>query len=268
MNSHVRVRWPWRGVRPDAITDRDRGSDRTVLYSRSANVALAHYPKAAGSSLAIWFKARFPDATPSDPLDPHDPVRRSLKRHGLLARRPANQSLRILLRPARRLLRPEAAGAMPLVIGVLREPFDLLVSLYRFWNRRFSVKRYPTGTLPHAAGTGSFRVFLERAVVAGEICTYQDFFDIGGPAWQRTRLLDFRAIEAGLGVVCRELDIAPPADLPACNVAPSRPDEAAFLAEAGGLTAAVRRHFQWYYEEAAAVLLRPLAEPAVACRVA
>lgn len=233
-----------------------------MLYSRSANVALAHFPKAAGSSLAIWFKARFADATPSDPLDPHDPVRRSLARHGLIASRPAHRLLRVVPRPARRLVWPTTAGReLPLVIGVLREPFDMLVSLYRFWNRRFTVKRYPTGTLPHAAGTRSFREFLERAVVAGEISTYEDFFDVGGPAWGRTRLLDFRAIEAGLTVVCGELGVASPGDLPACNVAPSRHDETTFLAEAGGLTAAVREHFRWYYEQAAGVIVRPSATP-------
>jgi len=233
-----------------------------VLYSRSANVALAHYPKAAGSSLAVWFLARFPDAVASDPLDPHDPVRRALRRHGILARRSTARLLKAVSAPARRVLKLPAAGpGIPLVIGVLREPFDMLVSLYRFWRRRHAEMRYPAGSIQHAAGSGTFRQFLLRAVVAREVPNYHDFFDVGGPAWPRTRLLDFRSIEPALESVCREIGVEASGGVPACNVAPSPHDAAEYLAEAGELVDAVRAHFRWYYEEGVALAIRGDAAP-------
>ena len=49
------------------IQGRRAASRRAMLYSRSANIAFAHYPKTAGHSLVAWFRETFPDAAFVDP---------------------------------------------------------------------------------------------------------------------------------------------------------------------------------------------------------
>lgn len=234
-----------------------------MLYSPSANLAFAHYPKTAGHTLVAWFRETFPDATFVDPpavyTISHFAVRESLERLGLVM--PAAGSARIPWR--RRLPRwlggraaPPAAGGLR-IIGIVREPFEMLVSLYEYW-RTYDFREPPKPALIQAARERPFREFLAMAVGDHPVRNYRDFFDIGGPAWPTTRLLDFETLEPALARVCREFGVRPPGQsLGRCNTGP-RPDRdlAPYREEAGSLVAAVRRHFAWYYDEGVRMMLR------------
>jgi hypothetical protein len=231
-----------------------------MLYSRTKNIALAHYPKTAGSSLRCWFQQALPDAVASDSRDAHTPVRQGLKRFRITAQRQPWERI-VDLMPGRRRLPKADQFANVLVIGVMREPFEMLVSLYAFWRRRFPERRHPEGTLAHLAATAGFHAFLQEAVKNGRLPNYHTFFDVGGPAWPTTRLVDFRFLEPGLRAVCQAYGISPPQDLPMANVAPQGHDYAAYRAEAGPLLPAIRSHFHWYYEQADAIMVRGLESP-------
>jgi hypothetical protein len=233
-----------------------------MLYSNAARIAFAHYPKTAGSSLTVWFEGVFADADLVEPGNPHLPVRpalRRLARSGAMARGPF---ARQLARLTRRLpLAGRQAGDVQ-IIGVVREPFEMLVSLYEFW-RRHRFPQEPEARLIRAARSGTFREFLRLAVGEGLLNSYESHFDVGGPAWPRTRLIDFAALEPGLAEVCREFRIPEPTRLARRNAAPRRSrDIGDYLAEAGSLVFEVRSHFRWYYDEGVHIMVRGNAEPA------
>jgi hypothetical protein len=235
-----------------------------MLYSRAMNVGFAHYPKTAGHSLTRWFLEAFPDAEfvarhPRYEIN-HLPVRESLERLGLVRPRGAQRDGR-LSRAVRRLgggpwldraaARRESGGARcsTRIIGVVREPFDMLVSLFEYW-RRFDFAEEPTLQLIRCARTGTFREFLTLAVVERQVLNYRDFFDMEGPAAASTRLLAFDSLEHALEEVCREFRLPmPAAKLGQLNASPNRRrDLTPYVAEAGSLLADVRSHFRWYYE--------------------
>lgn len=231
-----------------------------MLYSHSARLAFAHYPKTAGSSLTAWFREMFPDAAAVEPGNPHLPVRAALRR---LARRATAGQRSPLARQLARIV-----GRLPLaaarqrsirelrIIGVVREPFEMLVSLYEFW-RRHRFEREPEARLIRAARSGTFREFLQLAVGEGELDPYDKHFDVGGPAWPRTRLIDFASLEAGLAEVCEAFGLPANTDLARCNAAPRRSrDIGDYLAEAGSLVFEVRSHFRWYYDEGVKLMVR------------
>ncbi|MFM8415757.1 MAG: hypothetical protein ACKOCX_13675 [Planctomycetota bacterium] len=234
-----------------------------MLYSRSANIAFAHYPKTAGHSLVAWLRQMFPDVAFVDPPPvytiSHFAVRESLERLGLAM--PAAGSARGGWR--RRLPRwlggpaaPSEAGGLR-IIGVLREPFEMLVSLYEYW-RTYQFHEPPKPELIRAARERPFPEFLAMAVVDQHVRNYRDFFDVGGPAWPATRLLAFESLGPALARACREFGVPPPAEaLGHCNTGP-RPgrDLGPYHAAAGDLVASVRRHFAWYYDEGVRVMLR------------
>lgn len=213
-----------------------------MFYSPAANVGFAHYTKTAGTSLQHWFRRVLPDGELLDPENPHLPVRNALERI---------ESGRV---PSRwrwlASIRGRAVGrGAPLIVGVIREPFEMLVSLFEYWRRHeFPVE--PTAAFILAARRGTFREFLRMAVIDGHSPTYEWFFDIGGPAWPRTRLLDFSAVDRGVVAVAKELGIEDPPPLERRNAADvgSR-DLDAYRAAAGALMGDVRRHFRWYYDE-------------------
>jgi hypothetical protein len=222
-----------------------------MLYSAEANVAFAHYPKTAGCSISEWFRTAFPDARHALPGSPHVPVRESLQELEIIPR-PRRQRgfVRTLGRLARRVpaLRGVAQPHCDLrVIGVLRDPFAMAVSLYEYW-RRHPFAREPDQPMVKAARTGSFRDFLVLAVHKRLLPNYERFFDVDGPAWAGTRLIEFESLDDGLHRVCDEFGLPHPR-LPTLNVAPTAGrDAASYLAEAGPLAFELRTYFRWYYE--------------------
>ena len=253
-----------------------------MLYSPSMDIGFAHYPKTAGHSLTNWFRETFPDAclVEQHPLYQvnHLPVRESLERLGLV-QRPVDRlgkPLRGLSRACARLTR-RVAGWLPAgrtakavdgaacgtrIIGVVREPFDMLVSLFEYW-RCYDFTQAPTQPLIVSARTGNFREFLRMAVVDRVLVNYQDFFDVHGPARSTTRLLDFHSLEPALMQVCREFGVdMPSSKLKLLNAGPQRQrDLSRYRLEAGPLLSAVRSHFRWYYEEGTNVMVTGTAAP-------
>jgi hypothetical protein len=224
-----------------------------MLYSPLHSIAFAHYPKTAGHSMVKWFRSTFPDATfvKPDPIHPvsHLSVRESLDHLGL-----APQSFRFLGRSGR-----NAVGSLTRqilrfprprlrIIGVVREPLSMLVSLFEYW------KSYDFGTEPitpliAAAKTGSFPTFLHRAVVRRELPKYDNFFDVGGRAWENTRLLDLESLDDSLATLTKEWGIDTPVPrLERCNIGPRQVrDLSPYIDEAGALATAARSYFGWYY---------------------
>ena len=229
-----------------------------MIHSAAGNIAFAHYPKTAGCTMFQWFTTAFPDAMHLDPERPHMNVRRSLRfltagrnpttSGGLRLRNPADW-----LMPLRQ--RVAAANAGLRIIGVLREPFEMLVSLYEFW------KKTPAGMevspFIAAARDGTFNDFVWMAVVKKEMPKYEEFFDVGGPAWGNTRLVDFAALESGLAAVCAEFGIQGVPQLERINSGAGRQrsleDYRASLATMG---INVRSHFRWYYEHGVRLMIR------------
>jgi len=235
-----------------------------MLHSPAANIAFAHYPKTAGHSLVSWFRGAFPDAAFIDPpavyTISHFPVRESLERLGLATHAPGSPAVTWRQRLARwlpiRTAPPADAGGL-WIIGVVREPFAMLVSLYEYW-RSYDFPEPPKPPLIRAARERPFREFLALAVGDHPVQNYRDFFDVGGPAWPTTRLLAFESLEPALAQVCRELGVPPPVtSLDRRNTGPRpRRDLGSYRAEIGSLFDSVRHHFAWYYDEGVHVMLR------------
>lgn len=234
-----------------------------MLYSPRHSIAFAHYPKTAGHSLVKWFRATFPDArfVNPDPIHPvsHLSVRESLDRLGI-----ARQPFRFLGRSGRNAVGSLARHIVPFsrprlrIIGVVREPMSMLVSLFEYW------KSYDFGTEPitpliAAARTGSFPTFLHRAVVRRELPKYDNFFDVGGAAWENTRLLDLETLDEDLAELTEAWGIETPSPrLDRCNVGPRQVrDLSPYLDEAGALATVARSYFGWYYRRQAAVAAAP-----------
>lgn len=240
--------------------------DPSMLYSRVHNIAFAHYPKTAGHTLTEWFRSAFPDAAFAMPPEQYDvshlPVRESLERLGLITPAAAARLLRhpvgrFLDRVGRRLGAVGAIGrSSTRIIGVIREPFEMLVSLFEYW-REFPFQVEPHDPLTVTARRGQFADFLAAVVARRGLWNYETFFDVNGPAWHSTRLVDFHDLQNGLAVVCREFEIPPPAALPRRNRGPtSHRDLVHYEALAGTLMEDVRRHFRWYYTTADRVVIR------------
>lgn len=242
----------------------DKNAASTMLYSRIHDIAFAHYPKTAGHSLVEWFRSVFPDAsfveTPARYDVSHLPVRDSLIRLGLVAA-PAealrNPLSRLLLRVTGLPRAGRIGGRCPTrIIGVVREPLEMLVSLYEYW-RAFPFVVEPEEAFIVSARVGTFREFLEIGVVQRVLWNYDACFDVGGPAWPTTRLIDFRHLDAGLVTVCRELGIRSEGALPRRNIGPQHGRTLASYRDAAGpLLAEVHRHFHWYYEQGDTTLIR------------
>jgi hypothetical protein len=236
-----------------------------MLISATAKIAFAHYPKTAGHTLVTWFRETFPDAAFVEPPTvytiSHFAVRESLERLGLAppagrGRDPAAGWRRLARWLPGRPASPADAGGMR-IIGVVREPFEMLVSLYDYW-RHYDFHEPPQPTLIRAARERSFPEFLALAVGDHPVRSYRDFFDVGGPAWPATRLLAFESLEPALALACREFGVPPPSESLTRRNAGPRPgrDLGPYRDQAGSLVAAVQRHFAWYYDEGVRVMLR------------
>jgi hypothetical protein len=128
----------------------------------------------------------------------------------------------------------------------------MLVSLFEFW-REFPFAVEPNHPFILSARRDAFPEFLELAVIAGQVPTYESFFDVGGPAWPQTRLIHFADLSAGLHRVAAELRLwrRPPLERHNCHAGPR--DLADYRRQAGSLMAGVQRHFHWYFEHGLAL---------------
>jgi len=219
-----------------------------MLYSLAANVAFARYPQAAGSAISEWFRRSFPDARCVKPGQPHLDVRRSLallsggrslspvERLWHLAR---ISDWRLAIEP-----RPDLPASIR-IIGVVRDPLEMLASLYAHRRRGDGD---PTGHDSRVTAARERR-FAEFAiwVINGRLPSYARFFDAGGPAWPNTRLIAFEDLAEGLARACREFGLDVAVDLPVTRAVTTarRGDLARLLSPEA--SAAVRRHFAWYH---------------------
>jgi hypothetical protein len=193
----------------------------------------------------------FPDGDLLDPENPHLTVASSLA---------AVQARRKRAGRGWRKWVPALLGgcpkreAVPRIVGVIRDPLAMLVSLYEYWRRHdFAVE--PTAAFIRCARQDSFHAFVRMAVVDGQAPTYEWFFDVGGPAWPSTRLINYHALERGLEELCGELGIDRPPYLEKRNATSGPRDLEAYRREAGSLIGDVERHFRWYYEYGRAIAL-------------
>ncbi len=228
-----------------------------MLYSPSQGVALARHPKTASTSLSAWFEGEFPDTVAADAIDVHVRVLPALRTLRLI-KEPRPSSWRRRLEKARlcRPREPRLSNDVRVIIGVIREPFEMLVSLYSYWRRRSTVVPRRPGTLPHTAATASFRDFVVQAAIERRLPSYDEFFGVGSEAWSVTKLIDFRHLSTGLEAVCREFNVAPLVAVPSINLSPQNHDLAAYRDEVKFLLPAIRSRYRWYYEEAEKIMIR------------
>ena len=229
-----------------------------MLVSRTHKIAFAHYPKTAGTSLQRWFIDTCPDAALLVPNNPHYPVKPSLD---LLRPRAFQRRLGRLTHRSVKLLSPTLADRFrPLhaslrIVGVMRDPFAMLVSLFEFWQREPAV----AGSKDPFIGCTqihTFRDFLAAAVIGGRIPTYKQFFDVGGPLWPNTTLLDFESLQPALQAFCDDNGLGHARPLPSLNRSTGGRDIQRYVDEAGTLMDDVRYHFRWYYEEGVHLMIR------------
>lgn len=223
-----------------------------MLYSREGNIAFAAYPKTASTAVASWFQERFPDACYVDPQRPHMPVHVALESLGLVDKvswrpRLLRESLKVLERGLRAIHDPSPPCDLR-IIGVVRDPFDMLVSLYKYW-RRTATPAEDTICLVRTAVAGSFRDFFKVAIVRRRLPKYERFFDFRGPAWGGTRLLRFDHLEAGLTAVSQEFGIQSAGrPLRVLNADPAgRSNVDDYRREVEDLLPALFKRFRWYY---------------------
>lgn len=229
-----------------------------MIHSAAGNIAFAHYPKTAGCTMFQWFTTAFPDAMHLDPERPHMNVRRSLRAMGAAQTLGGTGALR-LLNPidwlSARKPRPAVTASRLRIIGVIREPFEMLVSLYEFWKK--TPAEMEVSPFIETARSGTFRDFLWMAVVQKEMPQYEEFFDVGGSAWANTRLIDFATLESGLAAVCAEFGIHDPPRLERINAGGGRQRSLEdYRASVGTLVINVRSHFRWYYEHGVRLAVR------------
>jgi hypothetical protein len=229
-----------------------------MLHSAAGTIAFAHYPKTAGCTMFQWFTTAFPDAMHLDPERPHMNVRRSLRFMGEGHTRTFSGGLRLLnpadwLAPRRKRVAADHTGLR--IIGVIREPFEMLVSLYEFWKK--TPAEMEVSPFIDAARNGTFRDFLWMAVVQKEMPKYEEFFDVGGPAWANTRLIDFATLDSGLAAVSAEFGIHGTPRLERINAGGGRQRSLEdYRASVATLVINVRSHFRWYYEHGVRLAIR------------
>ena len=229
-----------------------------MLHSAAGNIAFAHYPKTAGCTMFQWFTTAFPDAMHLDPERPHMNVRRSMRAMGAAQTLGGTGALR-LLNPidwlSARKPRLAVADSSLRIVGVIREPFEMLVSLYEFWRK--TPAEMEVAPFIDTARHGTFRDFLWMAVVQKEMPKYEEFFDVGGPAWANTRLIDFATLESGLAAVCAEFGIHDTPRLERINAGSGRQRSLEdYRSSVATLVINVRSHFRWYYEHGVRLAIR------------
>ena len=229
-----------------------------MLISRTHKLAFAHYPKTAGTSLQRWFIDTCPDAELLVPDNPHYPVSQSLKklRPPTFQRRLGrftHRSVELLSPTLADRFRPLHASLR--IVGVIRDPFEMLVSLFEFWKREPSLSE-TTDAFIGCTRHHTFRDFLAAAVIGGRIPNYQQFFDVGGPLWHNTTLLDFESLSLRWDDPSTIEGLGHARPLPSLNRSAGGRDSQRYVDEAGPLMADVRKHFRWYYEEGVHLMIR------------
>lgn len=222
-----------------------------MLYSAGQRIGLARHPKTASNSLTAWFHATFPDAKNADVHDNHLPVPKSLRRLGLVKEpTPSPKWHGLIPKPLRpRPTKPSLVKDIT-VIGVVREPFEMLVSLYSYWRRTAIATPRTPGTLRYTAAHGTFRDFVVHAVVEGKLPNYSEFFGVGLPEQPSLTLIDLRSLGAGVAAICRDYGLPAPAPLAVENAAPTPHDYDRFREEVRFMIPAIRSRYRWYYEDA------------------
>ena len=235
------------------------GRANTVLYSRAYNLVFAHYPKTGGSSIRTWFHETFADdLIDHEPDIPHHHVRKGLARLRCGPRPPSSPLLRLLCQCSKPMNSPYRVPHDVRVLGVLREPFDLLRSLFLYWRRTAS----PGTKSPfiRSAVTADFTKFVWLATARRRLPNYHRFFGVGTKVWQRTTLVDFSNLKAGLQDAMRRLAVPTAVQLPSVNANPAHRHTPASRGELltfdTRMGMAVRQHFAWYYDEGRSLCLR------------
>ena len=196
-----------------------------MLISRGFEIGFAHYPKTAGTSLQRWFIETCPDAELLLPENPHYPVALRLRR---LRPNTAQRQFRRFTRRALALLSPKLEPSL----ADNTDPFI------------------------RCARHHTFRDFVVAAVIGGRIATYEKFFDVGGPLWHNTTLLDFESLELAVQSFCADHGLGHARPLQWLNRSQGGRDIQPYVDEIGPLMGDVRRHFRWYYEEGVHLMLR------------
>jgi hypothetical protein len=221
-----------------------------VIYTNAHKIAFAHYPKCGGTSVTDWFRDTFEDAQFLEKERLHKRVSHlnirgaidivRSKQKNTFWRNNSDSNPPIALNELR-------------IIGVLRDPFDMLISLYTYWKHvpfsAFGVTELPI--IIQTAREETFCRFLEVAVLEKKIESYHAFFNIDGPLWHQTYLLPFENMGDALAKLCVELDLpASKAGLKRLNINP-KPDRKihTYLYEASSLLADIERYYSWYYTE-------------------
>ena len=222
-----------------------------MIYSPAHNIAFAHYPKCGGTSITDWFKNTFEDAQ----------FLETERLHKRVSHLNVKGAIKLIRSRQKNIFRKNNSDSNPpialnelRIIGVLRDPFDMLVSLYTFW-KHAPLTSFGVAVLPKVIQTAreeSFCRFLEVAILEKTVETYHSFFNVDGPLWNQTYVLPFENLENALTKLSVELDLpASKTGLKRLNVNP-KPDRKihTYLYEASSLLADIEQHFSWYYSEA------------------
>lgn len=218
-----------------------------MLVSPSANLAFAHFPKTAGTSLAALLQEAFPDARWIDSRDVHVGVAEGLLRLrgrvSPLCRWSHRLRGRALMPSDVEVGEPESLR----VLGVVRDPFEMAVSLFEYWHRKLDERDLARSPLLAAAHRGDYLGFL-RLIASDEsrFPTYRQFFDQGGALWSRTILVDFADLQGGLARAFGSLGLQVDLSRLARRNDSRRPDGGMRRREleAGDLAEAVRRRYR------------------------
>lgn len=228
-----------------------------MLYSPRQNLAFAHYPKTAGHSLTIWFQTMFPDARFVEPLPNHPishlAVRPACERLGVVSSSISccSKTGSIRMRLKNSLLGLIGSNKSLRIIGVLREPFEMLVSLYEYWRHFDFGNKTDLPSLIQVARTESFYVFIGFATGEYRLEPYEEFFDVDGPVWPSTRLLAFESLDLALRRVLEEFEVPEPIlPLGRHNTGPKPGlDLRDYYEAAGDRVSMVHDYYRWYYEQ-------------------
>jgi len=219
-----------------------------MLVSLSHNFAFVHYPKTAGTSVIDLLTSCIPDLHLIDPSDKHLDVQGGLKRL-MLQNQPIRRRMAAFLgRPSGRCDVTLPAPLELRVLGILREPFEMTVSLFEHWGRALPDDEKHHSPLASAATKGDFQAFLRiMAFDDHTFPAYRTFYDFGGPLWAQTTLVDFAHLRSGLAEALAQLGIKADLDLLRHLNAGDRTPERmqSFEKQAGPLLGSIRKRFGW-----------------------